>query len=85
MKTENLLNVLNEIIIELKNNGKKQSADFFSLRYNNIKNLNNHLESIEELSTCRAMAQYANFSITEERKLDKIVDYATAILAGDKA
>lgn len=29
MKTENLLNVLNEIIIELKNNGKKQSADFF--------------------------------------------------------
>lgn len=31
------------------------------------------------------MAQYANFSITEERKLDKIVDYATAILAGDKA
>lgn len=84
MKTENLLNVLNEIIIELKNN-KKTVCWFFSLRYNNIKKLNNHLESIEELSTCRAMAQYANFSITEERKLDKIVDYATAILAGDKA
>lgn len=85
MKIESLLNVLNEIVIELKNNEKKQSADFFSLRYDNIKNLNNHLESIKELSTCRAMAQYANFSITEEKILDKIVDYATAILAEDKA
>ncbi|MBN6046608.1 hypothetical protein JYK13_21775 [Citrobacter sp. ku-bf4] len=81
MKTKNLLNALDEIIIELKNNGKIQSANFFLLRYENIKNLNNHLESIKELSTCRAMAQYANFSIAEENKLDKIVDYATAILA----
>ncbi|ECG8592420.1 hypothetical protein FNI11_22305 [Salmonella enterica subsp. salamae] len=81
MKTENLLNVLNEIIIELKSTGKKQSADFFSLRYDNIKSLNNHLEAIEELSTCRAMAQYANFSITVGNKLDKIVSYATTILS----
>ncbi|EDV5312496.1 hypothetical protein RM843_001016 [Salmonella enterica] len=66
LKTKNLLNALDEIIIELKNNGKKQSANFSLLRYENIKNLNNHLESIKELSTCRAMAQYANFSIAEE-------------------
>lgn len=85
MKIESLLNVLNEIVIELKNNGKKQSADFFSLRHENIKNLNKHLESIKELSTCRVMAQYANFSITEEKILGKIVDYATAILAEYKA
>ncbi|HEX4501525.1 MAG TPA: hypothetical protein VH187_10290 [Scandinavium sp.] len=80
MKTERLLNALDEIIIELNKNGKKQSADFFSSRYFKIKDANNNLEPIKELATCRAMAQYADFSITEESKLDKIIDYATVIL-----
>lgn len=83
MNTENLLSVLDEMILELKNN-KKQST-YFSLRHDNIKNLTDYLESIKELSTCRAMAQYANFSVTEEEKLDKIVESATAILAEYKA
>lgn len=59
---------------------EKNAADYFTLRYENIKTSNNHLESIKELSTCRAIAQYANFSISEENKLDKIVTYAVELL-----
>lgn len=84
MKTENLLNALDEIIIELKINGKKQSANFFFLRYKGIKDSSNGLEYVKELATCRAMAQYANFSIVEERKLDKVVDCAINILGKNK-
>ncbi|OAT34696.1 hypothetical protein M975_0074 [Buttiauxella brennerae ATCC 51605] len=80
MKTDKLLDALNELIIELQNNKKQQSADFFLLRHNNIQTLNNHMESIKELSTCRAMAQYGNFSAVEENNLDRVVHYAIAIL-----
>lgn len=84
MKTKKLLDALNEIIIELRSSGKKNAVDYFTLRYNNIKKSNNPLESIKELSTCRAMAQYAGFSITEENNLDKIVAYAVELLKDHK-
>ncbi|WP_318363486.1 hypothetical protein [Enterobacter sp.] len=80
MITENLLNSLNELIAALNNSNKKSSADFFMLRYEAIKKSNNALESIKELSTCRAMAQYANFALAEESKLDTVVDCAIDIL-----
>ena len=80
MKIEYLLCALDEMVIELTKNGRKCSADFFSLKYRNIKSSVNCLESIKELSTSRSMAQYANFSIEEEEKLNEIVSLATDIL-----
>lgn len=80
MKIDNLLSALDEMVIELKNGGKKSSADYFTLKYNILKTSDNHLETIKELSTCRSMAQYANFSTAEENKLDKIVACCLYIL-----
>lgn len=84
MKIENLLNAINELIVELNNSGKKASADFFMLKYEAIKKQNDALESIKELSMCRAMAQYANFSLAEESKLDTVVECAIDILKKHK-
>lgn len=80
MKIEILLNALDEMIVILNSSGKKESADFFSLKYSNIKNSQNPLKFIEELSKCRAMAQYANFSLVEENKLDSIIELTVDIL-----
>lgn len=36
---------------------------------------------LRPLSTCRAMAQYSNFSIHQETLLDQVIDLANACLA----
>lgn len=78
---DNLLSSLEIIINELNKAGKSRSADFFSICYNEIKNTGGKLTSdaINKLSTCRAMSQYANFSLKEERLLDIIVKNAIAV------
>lgn len=80
MKPENLLNAINELIIELKNSSKGALADFFIFKYEDLKKSNNTLGTVKELSMCRAMAQYANFSHAEESKLDTVVECAIYIL-----
>ncbi|MDX5631090.1 MULTISPECIES: hypothetical protein [unclassified Brenneria] len=78
MNFNSLLLSLEKIITELNKNGKTQSASFFISRYEEIKMKGSHVsrEVIKELSTCRAMSQYANFSIKEEKLLDNVVDDA---------
>lgn len=80
MKVENLLVSLSELVTHLYEGGKDDSANFFSHK---IKQINNSLEDkqkldliIQELMTCKAIAQYANFSLSEEKYLAKVIDDA---------
>lgn len=54
---------------------------FFQTRYDQIINFGDKIpfEVVESLSTCRAMSQYANFSLREEKLLDDVVNYALDI------
>lgn len=72
---------LEKIVFELKKNGKSESSSFFALRYEALKKYNNRApyNVIEELSTCKAISQYANFSLKEEGLLDAVVDSAIAV------
>lgn len=77
----NLIKSLERIISELSGNGKKESALFFTVRYNEIIKHGNKVPSeiIDALSTCRAMSQYANFSQLEESLLDNVVNDAIVV------
>ena len=81
MNLNNLKNALEQIIFELNSNGKYESANFFQTRYDQIINFGDKIpfEVVESLSTCRAMSQYANFSLREEKLLDDVVNYALDI------
>ena len=77
----NLIKSLQRIISELNGNGKKESALFFTVRYNEIIMHGDKVSSeiIDTLSTCRAMSQYANFSLLEESLLDNVVNDAVVV------
>jgi len=77
----NLIKALEKIISELNASGKVKSAAFFTIRYDEIMENGDEfsIETIETLSTCRAMTQYANFSQKEEMLLDDVVDNAIAV------
>lgn len=86
-KMSELLKSLSEISAELRKTGKIESAEFFSSRGKIIGNPGSApravKDAIQELVTCRAMAQYADFSLTEEHLLEMVVTDATACLPGD--
>ncbi|WP_426727804.1 hypothetical protein [Enterobacter cloacae complex sp. 330C8] len=71
MNLNNLKNALEQVIFELNANGKHESANFFQTRYDQIINFGDKIpfEVVESLSTCRAMSQYANFSLREEKAI----------------
>jgi hypothetical protein len=77
----NLIKSLERIISELNGNGKRESALFFTVRYNEIIKYGDKVPSeiIDTLSTCRAMSQYANFSLLEESLLDDVVNDAIVV------
>ena len=77
----NLIKSLEKIISELNASGKFKSAIFFTIRYDEIMKYGDRVssETIETLSTCRAMSQYANFSQKEEMLLDDVVDNAIVV------
>jgi len=76
-----LINSLELLINALNKSNKKQSAVFFSAKLNEIKKGENNLKPIlDELSKCRAMAQYAGFSFLEEKLLDNVVGNATKMI-----
>lgn len=82
MNIDHLLNKIEILIATLKKDGKTQSAKFFLEQYEKIKTQKEdlHKDALERLSTCRAMAQYANFSINEENILGDIILYANELL-----
>ncbi|WP_143189414.1 hypothetical protein [Paraburkholderia lycopersici] len=79
-----LLNCLDEIYDELVKSGKIDSAQFFlkhRVEIDKMRNDPNKLKDvIRDLTTCRAMAQYANFSLKEEALLDEVVSSSSACL-----
>lgn len=77
----NLIKSLEGIISELNANGKRESALFFTVRYNEIIKHGEKLPSeiVDALLTCRAMSQYDNFSQLEESLLDNVVTDAIAV------
>ena len=81
MNLNNLKKALEQITFELNANGKNESVIFFQTRYDQIINSRDKIpfEIVESLSTCRAMGQYANFSLREEKLLDDVVNYALDI------
>lgn len=85
-KMSELLKSLSNLSAELRKTGKIESAEFFSCRERIIEDRNSTpnavKDAIRELTTCRAMAQYADFSLTEEGLLEIVVSDATACLSG---
>ena len=77
----NLIKSLEKIISELNASRKVKSAIFFTVRYDEIMKCGDKVssETIETLSTCRAMSQYANFSQKEQMLLDEVVDNAIVV------
>lgn len=72
------------IIDALHKRKKNKSADFFLKKLDIIKkhaivSQETHLV-LKELSTCRAMAQYADFSLNEEDYLNNIINESIHIL-----
>jgi len=87
-KMSELLKSLRKISAELRKTEKIESAAFFSSRGEIIGDPGSAPRAvkdvIQELVTCRAMAQYADFSLTEERLLEMVVSDAMACLPGDR-
>ncbi|MFY0403629.1 hypothetical protein V8Z79_03380 [Pantoea dispersa] len=80
MNIQDLLSSLEKLIAELKKTGKYQSALFFIDRYNSIKGNVINYDAVKELSTCRAMAQYGDFTYKEEELLNGVVNNAIAVI-----
>jgi hypothetical protein len=80
-----LLKSLGNISAELRKTRKIESAEFFACREKIIADVNAPSRAVEdairEVATCRAMAQYVDFSLTEERLLEAVVSDATACLS----
>ncbi|RKO81327.1 hypothetical protein C5E04_00320 [Pectobacterium parmentieri] len=79
MKIPNELTIsLENLIIELSNNGQSENASFFIDKLVKLKDINLSLKNkiiiMEELSRCRAISQYANFSYYEESILGDVIN-----------
>lgn len=70
---------LQQLIDALEQSGRAQSAAFF-LRHHALLSQDAPaqaaVEALHQLSTCSAMAQYADFSFAEERLLESVIDHA---------
>ncbi|WP_248799115.1 hypothetical protein [Pseudomonas sp. MWU13-2105] len=75
-----LLTALDRLIAQLRKS-RNESVPFFIDKAVELSAAGDVREALERLSTCRAMAQYGNFSDTEESRLEAVVDAATACLA----
>jgi len=79
-----LLSTLDTLIAQLQKS-RNESARFFIDKAAELKAASagsgDAREALERLSTCRAMAQYGNFSYTEESQLEAVVDAAASCLA----
>ncbi|MGP0013748.1 MULTISPECIES: hypothetical protein [Pseudomonas] len=75
-----LLTALDMLIAQLQKS-RNESAPFFIDKAAELRAAGDIREALERLSTCRAMAQYGNFSYIEESQLEVVVDAAAACLA----
>lgn len=75
-KNPDLPAALDELILALKNTGKIGPADFFAKKSIELQEGFNADAAIEELSACSAIAQYGDFTFSEERLLEEVVEAA---------
>ncbi|WP_338522063.1 hypothetical protein NUH87_17725 [Pseudomonas batumici] len=84
MSLSTLLTALDTLIAQLQKS-RNESAQFFIDKAAELKAASagsgDAREALKRLSTCRAMAQYGNFSYTEENLLEAVVDAAADCLA----
>ncbi|MDU8360014.1 hypothetical protein [Pseudomonas syringae group sp. J309-1] len=71
-----LLAALDKLILALKSTGKMGPADFFSKKSVELQAAVTADAAIQELSTCSAIAQYGDFTFSEERLLEEVVEAA---------
>jgi len=83
MSLDLIIHHLNRLSSELVKSGKKDVSVFFSERRNILENSGigscDVEDALKELTTCRAIAQYGNFSYKEEELLDKAIDEANKL------
>ncbi|MCQ3001625.1 hypothetical protein NLO98_17885 [Pseudomonas syringae] len=75
-KTPDLPAALDELILALKSTGKIGPADFFAKKSIELQATATADAAIQELSTCSAIAQYGDFTFSEERLLEEVVEAA---------
>lgn len=83
--TNNLLSLEqagNELILSLRKSGKHECAKFFQGLLFQFANgsQSERDDALESISKCAAIAQYADFSPDEERRLHQLVSVAISIL-----
>lgn len=84
MPLNSLLTTLDTLIAQLQKSSN-ESANFFIGKAAELRaastGSSDIREALERLSTCRAMAQYGNFSCAEENLLEAVIDAAARDLA----
>lgn len=71
-----VLAALDKLILALKSTGKIGPADFFAKKSIELQAAVTADAAIQEVSTCSAIAQYGDFTFSEERLLEEVVDAA---------
>lgn len=71
-----LLAALDKLILALKSTGKMEPAEFFAKKSIELGAGDTADAAIQELSTCSAIAQYGDFTFSEERLLEEVVEAA---------
>ncbi|MFA0996913.1 MULTISPECIES: hypothetical protein [Pseudomonas syringae group] len=74
--TSELLVALDKLILSLKSTGKTGPADFFAKKSIELQAGSTADAAIQGLSTCIAIAQYGDFTFSEERLLEAVVEAA---------
>ncbi|PHN24087.1 hypothetical protein AO242_27765 [Pseudomonas sp. ICMP 561] len=75
-KPPDLPAALDELILALKSTGKIGPANFFAKKSVELQATVTADAAIQELSTCSAIAQYGDFTFSEERLLEEVVEAA---------
>ncbi|MCD5975472.1 hypothetical protein [Pseudomonas quasicaspiana] len=75
-KASELLAALDKLILALRSKGKMGPAEFFAKKSIELQATVTADAAIQELSTCSAIAQYGDFTFSEERLLEEVVEAA---------
>lgn len=76
-ETSELLVALDKLILSLKSTGKTGPAQFFAKKSIELQAGGTADAAIQGLSTCIAIAQYGDFTFSEERLLEAVVEVAS--------
>lgn len=81
-----LVTALQDLIAQLQHGGRARSAEFFLQHHAALSQHGMQPDSreiLQQLASCSAMAQYADFSFAEEKLLHAVVDLARQLHSGE--